>query len=147
MHCNRSVITSITWCITCSLIHYMLHNMLHYIQHHPITGSITWQLHAQLHVSLYAITSSTISLHVPLHDNYMLNYMLHYILNCIPLHALHGIKFPGPIITCFLHSLPHPGSTPPLVQLVLKIIVFGCYDWWGACSRGSSSALNIKTHG
>jgi hypothetical protein len=74
--------------------HYMQHNpgqsyyMLHYM---PITWSITC-----------LITCSTIPLHVPLHDNYMINYMIHYILNYLPLHALNGMKFPEPMITCFL---------------------------------------------
>ena len=60
--------------------------------------------------------------------NYMLNYMLHYILNYMPLHALHGIKLPGPMITCFLRLLPQPRSLPPEALLVLKIVVVGCDD-------------------
>ncbi len=57
--------------------------------------------------------------------NYMLNYMLHYILNYMP---LHGIKFPEPMIMCFLHLLSQPRSLPPEAQLVLKIVVVGCDD-------------------
>ena len=59
---------------------------------------------------------------------YMLHCMLHYILNYMPLHALHGIKFSEPMITCFLHLLPQPWSLPPEAQLVLKIVVVGCDD-------------------
>ena len=80
MLCNNCVITSITWCITCSTPYYM-HYMLFYmritcsiIQHNPITCSITCHLHDQLH----AITCSTVLLHAPLHANYMINYMLDY---------------------------------------------------------------------
>ena len=122
MPCNKCVITTITWCITCSTIllhasHALLH--AHTMQHHPITCSITCQLHDQLH----AITCSTIPLHVPLHGNYMINYMIHYILNYLPLHALHGMKFPQHAITCFLCSLPRPRSPPPSsITLIFSII-------------------------
>ena len=118
MHCNWSVITSITWCITC------------------ITCSIT-SSNIPLHVQLHA---KYILDYMPLHPalfhymlyytlNYMLKYMLHYILNYMPLHALHGIKFPEPMITCFLRFLPQARS-PHLLKR----------SW---CSRSSLSAALI----
>ena len=124
MPCNKSVITSITWCITCSLINYtgMLNYMLklhaplhaHYMLNSPLHANYMLNymlnympLHDQLHASLHAITSSTIPLHVLLHDIHMLNYMIHYILNYPPLHALHGMRFP------FQRLLPQPRSPLP----------------------------------
>jgi hypothetical protein len=149
-------------------MHYMLFYMqitCSIIQHNPITCSITCHLHDQLH----AITCSTVLLHAPLHANYMINYMLdymqHHSITCsitwqlhnqlhdllhtqLPLHALNGMKFLEPMITCFLRCLPRPRSLPPSAPAVLKIVVGGCDDWWGACSRGSSSAApNMKTQG
>ena len=88
------------------MLYYMHYYMMHYMPLHP----------APFHYMLYYML------------NYMLNYMLHYILNYMPLHALHGIKFPEPMITCFLRLLPQPGSPPPEAQLVLKIVVVGCDD-------------------
>ena len=106
MLCNRAVITSITWCITCSLIHYMLNYMLnymlksyymlhympttcsitcsitcHYMQHNPITCQLHAQLHDSLHTQLPTIT-------------------------CIAWHE--------PKITCFLCCLPHSRIPPSL---------------------------------
>ncbi len=88
------------------MLYYMHYYMIHYMPLYP----------APFHYMLYYVI------------NYMLNYMLHYILNYIPLHALHGIKFPEPMITCFLRRLPHTRSPPPSAQLVLKIVVVGCDD-------------------
>ena len=111
MLCNRAaVITSITWCITCSLIHYMLNYMLnymlksyymlhympttcsitcsitcHYMQHNHITCSITCQLHAQLHDSLHT-----------------------------QLPNITWIAWHEPKITCFLCCLPQSRIPPSL---------------------------------
>ena len=80
MLCNNCVITSITWCITCSTPYYM-HYMLCYML---ITCSILL-LHALLHTKYMFITCSTIllhaALHAPLHAapfDYMLYYLQHH---------------------------------------------------------------------
>ena len=132
MLCNNCVITSITWCITCSTPYYM-HYMLFYmritcsiIQHNPITCSITCHLHDQLH----AITCSTVLLHAPLHANYMINYMLdymqHHSITCSITWQLHNqlhdlLHTQLPTITCIEwhkiswahdHVFLAPPSTP-----------------------------------
>ena len=94
-----------------ALSYYMLHYM-------PITWSITC-----------LITCSTIPLHVPLHDNYIINYMIYYILNYLPLHALNGMKFPEPMITCVSCAAFHTQEAPLLKRQ--------------RCSRSSSSAATI----
>ena len=78
--------------------HYMLYYMhyymmLHYMPLHPGPAPFHYMLYYML--------------------NYMLNYLLHYILNYMQLHALHGNKFPEPMITCFLLLLSQPRSPPP----------------------------------
>ena len=120
MLCNRAVITSITWCITCSLIHYMLNYMLnymlksyymlhympttcsitcsitcHYMQHNPITCSITCQLHAQLHDSLHTQLPT---------------------ITCIAWHE--------PMITCFLEDSRR--RLRRLMRGLLERILFSC---------------------
>ena len=114
--CNRSVITSITWCITCSLIHYMLNYMLnymlksyymlhympttcsitcsitcHYMQHNPITCQLHAQLHDSLHTQLPTIT-------------------------CIAWHE--------PMITCFLEDSRR--RLRRLMRGLLERILFSC---------------------
>ena len=116
MLCNRSVITSITWCITCSLIHYMLNYMLnymlksyymlhympttcsitcsitcHYMQHNPITCQLHAQLHDSLHTQLPTIT-------------------------CIAWHE--------PMITCFLEDSRR--RLRRLMRGLLERILFSC---------------------
>ena len=128
MLCNNCVITSITWCITCSTPYYM-HYMLFYmritcsiIQHNPITCSITCHLHDQLH----AITCSTVLLHAPLHANYMINYMLdymqHHSITCSITWQLHNqlhdlLHTQLPTITCIeLHEISWAHDHVFLVQ-------------------------------
>ena len=116
MLCNRAVITSITWCITCSLIHYMLYYMLnymlksyymlhympttcsitcsitcHYMQHNPITCQLHAQLHDSLHTQLPTIT-------------------------CIAWHE--------PMITCFLEDSRR--RLRRLMRGLLERILFSC---------------------
>ncbi len=124
MHCNWFVITSITWCITCITcsitsstitLYIRLHDK-HMLDYMPLRPA---PFHYMLNYMHYYIYHYMPLYPAPLHYmlncmlNYMLNYMLHYILNYIPLHALHGIKLPEPMITCFLHRLPQPRSPPP----------------------------------
>ena len=116
MLCNNCVITSITWCITCSTPYYM-HYMLCYmhitcsiIQHNPITCSITCHLHDQLH----AITCSTVLLHAPLHANYMINYVLDYMQH-------HSITC---YITWQLHDQLHD-------SLHTQLPTITCIEWHG----------------
>ena len=124
MHCNWSVITSITWCITCITcsitsstipLHVQLHDkyMLDYMPLHP--APFRYMLYYMHYYMMHYMPLHPAPFHYMLYYmlNYMLNYMLHYILNYMPLHALHGIKFPGPMITCFLRLLPQPRSPPP----------------------------------
>ena len=145
MLCNNCVITSITWCITCSTPYYM-HYMLFYmritcsiIQHNPITCSITCHLHDQLH----AIACSTVLLHAPLHANYMINYMLdymqHHSITCFITWQLHNqlhdllhtqlptitcIAWHEAMITCFLEDSRR--RLRRLMRGLLERILFSC---------------------